>query len=372
VGPTEFLDDLTLIAADDHFLNVIAADHGDVFDQPMSSASGFKAGILAPLLATWRAGIVDPMSPEIPTAHVIAQVARAGGGLTAIPSRRVLRPMIAVAVAISALLFGSAAVGAQSAKPGDTLWPLTQMLYTHHATSVVAGMAAAGSLDAARLALDAGDSPAALSALSLASWDMQRVSAADGLPQLQQHYSSLLRQANLSVLADDAASRTQASTAVASASGAQGRPGLGGTLTAVHPPTAAVAAAASARPTVTGLSVLRALPTLLSAPIRPTGSAGATGSAQPTTGTAPVLLPPGTSSSVGSTAPPTSVTTTGATTLGSTAPATADPGSATTSPDPGTAASGGTSTSAATGVTSSTAVTTTQSFAAAPTQDGSR
>lgn len=181
------VDDLTLITADDQLLDCIAAGQGDVFTMPHDFSAGFPAGSLAPLLATWRSQIVDPQWPSMPTAEQAQEAVRADRRAGVTPTRRALRPMLGVAIAISALLFGSAAAGAQSAKPGDALWPLTRVLYAERADSYAAKDAAGHSLASASNALSSGDPTSAMSALEAAGGEIKKVR----LPELTKVKQSL-------------------------------------------------------------------------------------------------------------------------------------------------------------------------------------
>lgn len=174
-----FVDDLTLITADDQFLDCIAAGRGDVFTMPQEFSPGFPAGSLAPLLATWRSEIVGPQGPSVPTADQVQRAVRAELRPVVKRTRRALTPMLGVAVAISALLFGSAAAGANSAKPGDPLWALAKVLYSDRANSYAASDAAWHSLRAADRALKMGQPTIALSALTSASGEINKVELAE-------------------------------------------------------------------------------------------------------------------------------------------------------------------------------------------------
>ena len=190
------VDDLTLITADDQFLDRIAAGQGDVFAvDDVHTRRG--PGGLAPLLATWRADIVAPQWPDAPTVEEAINAAAP----RVRPARRALRPILGVAVAISALLFGSAAIGAQHAQPGDALWPLTQVLYSDHATSVQAGLAVKASLGVAKDALDHDQPRSALNVLTSASGEVDKVLTTDGKDALRVEVNQLMVQAKGSLQA---------------------------------------------------------------------------------------------------------------------------------------------------------------------------
>ncbi len=178
------VDDLSLIAADDELLDAIAGG------RPATNER-FR-GSLEPLLESWRSEITEPPLPALPA--MVVALPRQPASVSA-PSRRALRPMIAVVAAICALVLGSASVGAQSARPGDALWPLTRVLYADHAHSVVAAQAVSRSLKSARVALGSGDAGRAIVALTAASRDVEKVAVVDGRKDLQATLDNLWGQA---------------------------------------------------------------------------------------------------------------------------------------------------------------------------------
>lgn len=227
-----FVDDLTLITADDQLLDCIAAGQGDVFTMPQQFSSGFPAGSLAPLLATWRSEIVDPQWPSVPTAEQVRKAVRADRRPAVKHTRRALKPMLGVAVAISALLFGSAAVGAQSAKPGDVLWPLTRVLDSDRFDNYAAKDAAGNSIATAKLALSSGNPASAIDALSEARGEMEKVSLAEltqAKTSLELDYHNLMTSASVARTAaveSSAAVVAAASSALANGNGT--KPGTTG------------------------------------------------------------------------------------------------------------------------------------------------
>ncbi len=116
---------------------------------------------VAALLQAWRSEIESvPLPPPIDT-QIATAIVRAA------PSRRrSVRPMIAVAAAIAALLMGSTAIGARSATPDDTLlWPVTQLLWQDRVEEVNASIEARTGIDSAAKAVDAGHPEQAEAAL---------------------------------------------------------------------------------------------------------------------------------------------------------------------------------------------------------------
>ena len=319
------VDDLTLITADDLMLDRIAAGQGDVFvDFSVGTATG--PGVLAPLLATWRADIVDPQWPDAPT---VDEAIIAAAAPRARPARRALRPILGVAVAIGALLFGSAAIGAQHAQPGDTLWPLAKVLYSDHATSVQAGLAVKASLGRAQNALDHHQPSNALVALTSASGEVEKVLTTDGKEALQVQVKQLWNQANSSLQA-----ATPSGTPSPAGVNGSGAPVVGPPTT-LDPARSTSTGKAAATATAASASGSGKATGSASAPARPS-TAGATTAPAPTTGASsrpivppPVVIPSTTAGTPTPTAPGTSSTD---------VPTTSDPGTtpAPSSTDPGT------------------------------------
>ncbi|MET3804835.1 hypothetical protein ABIB25_001831 [Nakamurella sp. UYEF19] len=318
------VDDLSMIAADDQMLDLIASgrsDFGDVF-ATLPMASGYPrpvhhpTGVLEPLLITWRCELAEAPLPATPCPPVLVRVMRAPADK---PSRRAIRPMVAAAAAICALLLGSTAVGARSAEPGDPLWALTQVLYSSHAKSVEAGIKADNSMETARSLLKDGDAPKALVALTSASGDLERVELGADRQRLQTKYDTLWIKAH---------NETEAATSSTSSSGTPGRgaPAIiaaAGAATGTHtaPRSATSAPATSGSPSAatslstTGVSTTPSRPgsstapvVIVAPPVKPTTSGAPSApvkqptqpvttppqqsSAPPAPTTAPVITPP--------------------------------------------------------------------------------
>jgi hypothetical protein len=138
------------------------------------------------LLQAWRYEInAEPLPPPIDTDVAVAILRRAPA------RRRTFRPIVAVATAITALLIGSAAIGARSATPESPLWGLTQLLWGDRADSVIAGQSARDGLDAAHAALQAGHPDAAATALVKVTEVVTKVAERDGRQTLEQEIQSV-------------------------------------------------------------------------------------------------------------------------------------------------------------------------------------
>ena len=138
------------------------------------------------LLLAWRAEInATPLPAPMDTDIAVAIVRQA-------PSRRrTLRPTVAVAAAIAALLIGSAAIGARSATPESPLWSITELLWGDRADSVLAGESAREGLDAAHQALQAGHPDAAATELVRVTEVVTLVADRDGRQTLEQEIQSV-------------------------------------------------------------------------------------------------------------------------------------------------------------------------------------
>ena len=140
--------DLAMIAADDELLDLIAAG-GTPDDDDQVGA----------MLAAWRADLGTDLPTVRRAAPVFAGAARkrrvgVGPPRPARRASRTTRIMLAAAAGVIALA-GVATVLAGDARPGSPLWPITRLIYTDRATSVVAEQDAQRAIDAARQAIAA-------------------------------------------------------------------------------------------------------------------------------------------------------------------------------------------------------------------------
>lgn len=151
------------------------------------------------LLAAWRNDLQPgALPPPLPVAAANRRLRRACG-------EHPWRPMVAVVAAITLLLLAAAGIGSRTARPGDTLWPLTQIIWHSRADSVLAGQATRTALDQARLALAGGDRSGAILALTAAAQKMDRVQPLDGRDRLRADYDELMGQAGTESSAPTAA-----------------------------------------------------------------------------------------------------------------------------------------------------------------------
>lgn len=144
---------------------------------------------LTSLLVAWKVELGSiPLPEPISITDAVAIVRSA-------PSpRRSLRAVMAIAVAIFALLMGSAAIGSRSATPGDVLWPVTKLLWSERADSVIAGRDARQGIDSASAAIVAGHPEAAVVALESVTVILTKVQEQDGRVTLESDYQRVSAQ----------------------------------------------------------------------------------------------------------------------------------------------------------------------------------
>ena len=111
------------------------------------------------------------------------------------PARRSLRPALSIAVAIAALLAGSATVGSRNATPDSALWGITKVVWPDRAQSVASRDNARHALDQAESAIKAGLAQEAQLALLRATVELGNVDEVDGRDGMQQRVADLWRQA---------------------------------------------------------------------------------------------------------------------------------------------------------------------------------
>jgi hypothetical protein len=184
--PTETTSDfdLSLVHADDEYLDLLGGGNLDDIDAPDDQLSA--------LLMSWRRDVeAEPIGELIDEklATVTVQAARL---------RRKRRPRllvpVAAAAAVLAIAFAGVGLAARDAQPGDTLWALTKVLYADHARSVEAAEEVRADLREAQAALTEGDLEEAKSKLEDAHAALPIVSSEDGQDALERQHQSLLAQ----------------------------------------------------------------------------------------------------------------------------------------------------------------------------------
>lgn len=147
---------------------------------------------LIEVLRSWRdelAAVPLPAPPDVHRADstVLPESVSAG--------KRSLRPALAVAAAIAALLVGSATVGSRHASPDGALWAVTEVLWPDHAESVTSRHNVQDALHQAQAALANGRTQQAQLALLRAAVELGKVDDVDGRVDMQAQVDQLWRQA---------------------------------------------------------------------------------------------------------------------------------------------------------------------------------
>lgn len=178
--------DLVAVQADDELISALAA--GMSVSAP--GVGGYDADDqVAALLATWRAEVDREPLPEL----VDLDTAMAAVRSSSRPSGRRARHLFPVAAAAAMIVFtvGGVSVGAAEAKPGDTLWGVSRVLYAERAESVEAAERVEVRIDEAKEALSRGEPALAAQALAAAEEDLVAVRAEEGLAELAEVQSFL-------------------------------------------------------------------------------------------------------------------------------------------------------------------------------------
>lgn len=180
--------DLTAVQADDALLDALSGSDPKVADE-------LGVAELNAFLLTWSREVDSEPMPElvdvdtalwtIKTASPAKQHRRHGG------KRRLLVP-VAAAAAVLSIAFGGAGVAARDARPGDTLWGLTRVLYADQANSVQASYDVRAEFKAAQDALDHGELDTARNALHKAAARLPKVRGEDDRDGLKQQYKQLM------------------------------------------------------------------------------------------------------------------------------------------------------------------------------------
>lgn len=171
--------DLVAVQADDELISALAAGmsvsapgvHGyDVDDQVVA------------LLASWRSEVDSEPLPELvdlDTAMATVQAASRPAGRRA----RHLFPL-AAAAAMIVFTIGGVSYGASDARPGDTLWEVSRVLYAERAESVEAAVRVESRIDEAKAALTRGEPAVAAQVLAAAEEDLATIRIEEGRAEL--------------------------------------------------------------------------------------------------------------------------------------------------------------------------------------------
>ncbi len=203
--------------------------------------------------------------------------------------------MLAVAAAISALIIGSATIGASDAEPGSPWWPITRMIWPARAQAAAATLAVHAALDDAREAMRSGRDDDALAAIIRAEGELGNVDDSAVRASIQEAVGALWAATTASGArtAVPTTSSTPADPTIRSTRGPATDVGRVAPLTAGSAASSAPAVAVSADPTGT------AVPPPASAPEHPVTAV-------------PVEVPPAVDLAVGAQSPGPSTATTSA------------------------------------------------------------
>lgn len=163
--------DLEQLRADDAFLDALGRSR-----RTLPGGYSSDADVeLARLLTAWKDEVdADPVPELVSTDEALAAVGRARR-----PRRRRAR-LVPVAAAAAVIVVGGLAgvgVGAHSAEPGDRLFALTKVLYSHEANSEQAADRVESELEQASAALQRGDTRQTMQSLDRAQRQLNAVDA---------------------------------------------------------------------------------------------------------------------------------------------------------------------------------------------------
>ncbi|MBW0115440.1 anti-sigma-D factor RsdA [Pseudonocardia abyssalis] len=178
--------DLVAVQADDELISALAA--GMSVSAP--GVGGYDADDhVAALLASWRAEVDSEPLPEL----VDLDTAMATIQAASRPPGRRARHLFPLAAAAAMIVFtvGGVSVGASDARPGDTLWGVSRVLYSERAESVEAAGRVESRINEAKDALTRGEPDVAAAALAAAEEDLVAVRAEEGLAELAEVQSFL-------------------------------------------------------------------------------------------------------------------------------------------------------------------------------------
>ncbi|USX50753.1 anti-sigma-D factor RsdA [Lentzea sp. HUAS12] len=178
-------DDLSAVQADDKLLDALGS-------ATPGAAGSLVDDELNALLLAWRNEVeTEPFTELVDTDTAIATIQAARP--QPVSRHRFLIPL-ASAAAVLAIAFTGVSLVARDAQPGDTLWGLTQVLYSEHAKSIEAAAIINTDLESARLALREGKVDEAREKLNKVEASLGSVSTADGKAQLEEKHKELEKQ----------------------------------------------------------------------------------------------------------------------------------------------------------------------------------
>lgn len=185
--------DLALVHADDEYLDLLGGarieDGADDLDAPFGE---FADERLTELLMSWRRDVDSEPIGELVDTRLATTTVQAA------KMRRKRRPRllvpVAAAAAVLAIAFAGVGLAAKDARPGDTLWALSKVLYAERARSVEAAQTVKQDLAQAKAALTEGNLEVAKTKLAEANEALPTVSNEDGKDELVAQHRSLMAQ----------------------------------------------------------------------------------------------------------------------------------------------------------------------------------
>lgn len=176
--------DFSLVHADDAFLDALGSARPRV-PEPRGDDDR-----LAELLLSWRRDVDSEPIGELVDGKLAVMTVNAAR----MRSRRIPRLLVPLAAAAAslAIVFAWVGLAAQDARPGDTLWGLTKVLYADRARSVEAAVAIDTHLREAEEALANGRVAEAKSMLDAVRSTLPTVSSEDGQADLRDRADELL------------------------------------------------------------------------------------------------------------------------------------------------------------------------------------
>jgi hypothetical protein len=204
------MDDLSAIQMDDVLLDALGSDDAD-------RAGMMGDGELTALLRAWRQDVDAEAHGELVDLDTAVATVEAAARAPRVGRHRLLIPL-ASAAAVLVIAFSGVSLAARDAQPGDTLWGLTQVLYSDHAKSVEAAVAVRTDLDSARLALRDGRLSDAKEALAKAGASLPSVAPDEGKDALTAKHEELVAQLTGSVVVPSMSAAPSSSVPVSSSS----------------------------------------------------------------------------------------------------------------------------------------------------------
>ncbi|MGH3935621.1 MAG: anti-sigma-D factor RsdA [Pseudonocardiaceae bacterium] len=194
---TEMPADLAAVQADDALLDMLGNS---------SRTPDEIDGELARVLTAWRREVQadsNRLLVDTETALSVISAARR-------PVRRgspIFGP-IAAAAAVLVIAFSAVGLVAKSAQPGDSLWGVTQVLYSDYARSVEAAAVVRTELDEARTALRQGKTEQAKESLDRIQQQLPVIAEAEGHTDLTARHDELERELDAGPPVPDPASES--------------------------------------------------------------------------------------------------------------------------------------------------------------------